>query len=65
MWYTKKVKIFEKGKLTNTNTIETEVNDFLAKLSYEDVLEIKPYGKDEEGIIVVYREKEKVNKKSV
>lgn len=57
MWYTKKVKIFEKGKLTYT--VETEVNDFLATLSYGDVLEIKPYGKDSDGIIVVYRETEK------
>lgn len=57
MWYTKKVKIFEKGKLTNT--LETEVNDFLATLSYGDVLEIKPYGNEAEGIIVIYRETEK------
>lgn len=54
MWYTKKVKIFEKGKLKYT--VETEVNDFLATLSYEDVLEIKPYGIEADGIIVVYRE---------
>lgn len=58
MWYTKKVKIFEKGRLTYP--VETEVNDFLATLSYADVLEIKPYGKDADGIIVVYRVTEKV-----
>ena len=58
MWYTKKVKIFEIGKLKYT--VETEVNDFLATLSYEDVLEIKPYGNEADGIIVVYRETEKV-----
>ena len=49
----KKVKIFEKGKLTYT--VETDVNDFLATLSYEDVLEIKPYGNEAGGINVVYR----------
>lgn len=54
MWYIKKVKIFEKGKLTNT--LETEVNGFLATLNYGDVLEIKPYGNEANGIIIVYRE---------
>lgn len=54
MWNIKKVRIFKEE--TTKYPIETEVNDFLATLSYGDVLEIKPYGNEADGINVVYRE---------